>query len=146
MTAPDSGRAGTRAPKILIVDDDLTFGDLTRRRLSRLGYDVKLHGGSSGTLELLMRGAFDLLILDVRMPGLDGPELMKMIRSLRDKELKVMFYSSSDNQELRRLCEEHGVDAYLNKSATTAEFELRVRDLLGVRAAAWLLQVKPRSL
>lgn len=122
--------------KILIIDDDLDFGDLTRRRLLRMGFDAKLHGGSSGVMDLLLRDEFGLVILDVNMPGLAGPDVMKMIRTLRTGQVKVMFYSSADSHELRRLSEQHEADGYLTKTATMPELELRIRDLLQSRSAA----------
>ena len=64
------------------------------------------------------------------MPGLAGPDVMKMIRTLRTGQVKVMFYSSADSHELRRLSEEHEADGYLTKTATMPELELRIRDLL----------------
>ena len=67
--------------KILIIDDDVDFGDLTRRRLLRMGFEAKLHGGSRGVMDLLLRDEFALVILDVNMPGLAGPDVMKMIRT-----------------------------------------------------------------
>ena len=116
--------------KILIIDDDLDFGDLTRRRLSRMGFDVKLHAGAHGAMDLLLRDGFDLVILDVKMPGLDGTEVIKMIRT-RTGHVCVMFYSSSDSTELRRLADAHGAQGYLTKTATMGELEFRVRALLG---------------
>lgn len=116
--------------KILIIDDDLDFGDLTRRRLLRMGFEAKLHGGSRGVMDLLLRDDFALVILDLNMPGLAGPDVMKMIRTLRASQVKVMFYSSADSHELRRLAEEHEADGYLTKTASTPELELRIRDLL----------------
>jgi DNA-binding response OmpR family regulator len=116
--------------KILIIDDDVDFGDLTRRRLLRMGFDAKLHGGSRGVMDLLLRDEFALVILDLNMPGLAGPDVMKMIRTLRTGQVKVMFYSSADSHELRRLSAEHEADGYLTKTASMPELELRIRDLL----------------
>jgi two-component system copper resistance phosphate regulon response regulator CusR len=78
-----------------------------------------------------LRDGFDLVILDVKMPGLDGTEVIKMIRTLRTGHVCVMFYSSSDSTELRRLADAHGAQGYLTKTATTTELEFRVRALLG---------------
>jgi DNA-binding response OmpR family regulator len=115
---------------VIVIDDDLDLADLTRRRLTRMGLGAKVHAGSSGAMDLLLRDEFDLVILDLNMPGLGGTEVMKLIRMARPEGVKVMFYSSSDPSELRRLTELHGADSYLSKSATTQEFEFRVRDLL----------------
>jgi DNA-binding response OmpR family regulator len=122
--------------KILIIDDDLDFGDLTQRRLSRMGFEVKLHAGAHGAMDPLLRDGFDLVILDVKMPGLDGTEVIKMIRTLRTGHLSVLFYSSSDTTELRRLADAHGAQGYLTKTATMAELEFRVRALLGESSRA----------
>lgn len=119
---------------VLVIDDDIDLADLTRRRLQRMGLDAKVHAGSRGAMDLLLHDEFDLVILDLNMPGLGGPEVMKMIRMVRPNGIKVMFYSSTDPSELRRLTELHGADGYLSKSATPQEFEFRVRDL--IRAAA----------
>lgn len=115
---------------ILIIDDDVDFGDLTRRRVQRMGFTAKVHGGSRGAMDLLLHNHFDLVILDLNMPGLSGPDVMKMIRTVRSGQVKVIFYSSADVHELRRLTELHDADGYLSKAATTQEFEFRVRDLL----------------
>ena len=116
--------------KILVIDDDLDLADLTRRRLERMGLTAKVHAGSRGAMELLLRDEFHLVILDLNMPGLGGADVMKMIRMARPGDIKVMFYSSADLMELRRQTELHGADSYLSKSATSQEFEFRIRELL----------------
>ena len=117
--------------KVLILDDDVAFGDLTRRRLERDGFSVQLHAGVHGAMDSLLRGGFDLVILDVKMPGLTGTDVIKLIRSSNNGHVKVMFYSSSDTHELRRLAEQHGAQGFLTKTASTEELEFRVREVLG---------------
>jgi two-component system OmpR family response regulator len=119
--------------RVFVIDDDIAFGDLTVRRLQRLGYSVKMHPGSSGAMSELLASVFDLVILDVNMPGLSGPEVMGMIRSSR-KPIKVMFYSSMDVSELRKLADTHGADGYVGKGASSNELEVRLRSLLGTRS------------
>jgi DNA-binding response OmpR family regulator len=127
--------------KILIIDDDVDFGDLTQRRLARMGFEAKLHADSRGAMELLLRDEFELVMLDVKMPGLCGPDVMKMIRTLRTGQVKVMFYSSSDSSELRLLSEKHGADGYVTKAASMPELEWRIRALLPDASS----QRKPRT-
>ncbi|HWO13353.1 MAG TPA: response regulator [Polyangiaceae bacterium] len=116
---------------ILILDDDVAFGDLTRRRLERQGFSVQLHGGVHGAMNALLRAKFDLVILDVKMPGMTGPDVIKLIRGSNTGDVKVMFYSSSDALELRRLADQHGAQGYITKMASTDELEIRVREVLG---------------
>lgn len=115
------------ARQILVVDDDVSFGELTCRRLERLGYQAKLLPGARGVLTELVANRFAAVILDVNMPTLSGPELMK---SIRQRAVKVMLYSSTDPMDLRNLARDHGADAYLNKSASTKELEVRLREML----------------
>ena len=115
------------ARQILVVDDDVSFGELTCRRLERLGYQAKLLPGARGVLTELVANRFAAVILDVNMPTLSGPELMQ---SIRQRAVKVMLYSSTDPIDLRNLARDHGADAYLNKSASTKELEVRLREML----------------
>ena len=117
--------------KILVVDEDVNFGFLTKRRLERVGMDVQLHHEARLAMDSLLRGKFDLVILDVKMPGLTGTDVIKLIRDTSTAHVKVMFYSSSDTSELRRLAEQHHAQGYLTKTASTQELEFRVRELLG---------------
>ncbi|MEY4544272.1 MAG: hypothetical protein RL685_467 [Pseudomonadota bacterium] len=117
--------------KILILDDDVNFGLLTKRRLERVGMDVQLHHESKVAMDSLLRGKFDLVILDVKMPGLNGTDVIQLIRNTSTAHVKVMFYSSSDTYELRRLAEQHHAQGFLTKTASTQELEFRVRELLG---------------
>lgn len=117
--------------KILILDDDVAFGLLTKRRLERVGLDVQLHHEARHAMDSLLRARFDLVILDVKMPGLNGTDVIKMIRSTSTAHVKVMFYSSSDTHELRRLADQHQAQGFLTKTASTQELEFRVRELLG---------------
>lgn len=117
--------------KILILDDDVNFGFLTKRRLERVGMDVQLHHEAPLAMDSLLRGKFDLVILDVKMPGLTGTDVIKLIRNTSNAHVKVMFYSSSDTHELRRLADQHQAQGFLTKTASTQELEFRVRELLG---------------
>jgi DNA-binding response OmpR family regulator len=116
--------------KILILDDDINFGLLTKRRIERLGLDVELHHEARVAMDALLRAKFDLVILDVKMPGLTGTDVIKLIRNTSNAHVKVMFYSSSDTYELRRLAEQHQAQGFLTKTASTQELEFRVRELL----------------
>ena len=116
--------------RILLIDDDVTFADLTQRRLARLGYHVKLHGSGRGAMERLLRNGFDLVLLDVNMPDMKGPEVAGLIRSVRGDDVRVMLYSSLDVQTLRGLAERCGADGYVSKSASTREIESRIAEVL----------------
>ncbi len=119
-----------RRCRVLVIDDDVAFAELTRRRLERLGYEVSVHNTGIGVMERLLRNPFDLVLLDVNMPGLRGPEVAGMIRAARGSQLKVVFYSSTDSVELRALANKHQADGYISKSATGNELDLRLAEVM----------------
>jgi len=119
-----------KVAKILVVDDDISFGELTQRRLARMNYEVKLHPGPNGAMAELHNGNFDLALIDVNMPGLRGPDVVRMIR-MSAHRVRVLLYSSMDPKDLRQLAESSEADGYLSKSAPTKELEFRVRQTLG---------------
>jgi DNA-binding response OmpR family regulator len=124
--------------RVLVVDDDAVFGDLTLRRLERMDIDAKLNLGPTGVMYELLNGRFDAVIVDVQMPGISGPEVAQMIRSSTSRGVKILFYSSLESVQLRRLAEAHGADGYLPKAATGKELEIRLREVVGLRGMASL--------
>ena len=116
---------------ILIVDDDSTFGQLTLERIETMGYSAVFHQGPFGTMNAVRMARPKLVILDVNMPGLDGPQINSLLRA-RDGlgTTKVMLMSSIDQRELDTLAKQHGIDAALHKSAGRAELRTMIDRLL----------------
>jgi two-component system OmpR family response regulator len=115
----------------MIVDDDDEFGELMQRTLQRVGFDTFFQRGPFGTIGALMHGKFDLVILDVMMPGLDGQKMVELIRETKAiSKIKVLLCSSLDPDKLRDLASRLSVSAVISKSATKDEFIAMVNGLL----------------
>ncbi|MGQ0711292.1 MAG: heavy metal response regulator transcription factor [Rhodoferax sp.] len=115
--------------KILIVEDEPKTGDYLRQGLSEAGYTTELaHNGLDG-LHLALTGDFDLLLLDVMLPGLDGWQLLRRLRQAQC-QTAVLFLSARDQIEDRVKGLELGADDYLVKPFAFAELLARVRTLL----------------
>jgi len=123
--------------KILIVEDEAKISDYLRQGLSEAGFiiDVALNGLDGH--HLAMTGHYDLLILDVMLPDVDG---WRILKSLRDagKDVPVLFLTARDSVEDRVKGLELGADDYLVKPFAFPELLARVRTLLrrGVAPAA----------
>lgn len=101
---------------ILIVDDDESSTDMLARRLRRCGYTVSAASGGLGGLALARSQKFDLVLLDMIMPGLDGFQILskfKLESALRD--IPVIMLSGLDEENGIVRCIEMGAEDYLSK-------------------------------
>jgi DNA-binding response OmpR family regulator len=122
--------------KILIIDDDAIYSDMLKERLLREGHQVTVHLGPFGGTAAAAQSDLDLIILDVFMPGLDGPDLLALMRKRRTTtRAKVIFMSSMDAEPLRELAVRHQADGSLPKSAKRAEVLDYVAAVLGATKA-----------
>jgi two-component system, OmpR family, response regulator len=113
---------------ILIIEDDRNIGDLVRRYLERDGYRVAwVRSGEDGLVELA-RQAPDLVVLDVGLPGIDGFEVCRRIRSLG--ETPVIMLTARDEEVDRVLGLELGADDYVPKPFSPRELVARVKAVL----------------
>ena len=115
--------------KILIVEDELKTGDYLRQGLSEAGYNTDIARTGVDGLHLALTGGYDLLILDVMLPGLDGWQLLETVRR-GGSEMPVLFLTARDQVEDRVKGLELGADDYLVKPFAFAELRARVRTLL----------------
>ena len=117
---PADSRPGPAGPvaagRLLVVDDDAQNRELLARRLERLGYRVAQAEHGRAALEKLAAEPFDLLLLDVVMPELDGFQVLQRLQAdgcLRD--LPVIVLSASDETESAVRCIQLGAEDYLPK-------------------------------
>ena len=114
--------------RILVVEDEVKAAEYLRKGLSESGYAVEVaHNGIDGQF-LAQESEFDLVILDVMLPGLDGWQLLQIIR--RKSQVPVLFLTARDAVEDRVKGLELGADDYLVKPFSYAELLARVRTLL----------------
>ncbi|RKT43087.1 heavy metal response regulator transcription factor [Thiocapsa rosea] len=115
--------------KILIVEDEPKTGDYLRQGLTEAGFVVDLARDGFDGLHLAAGGDYDLVILDVMLPGLDGWQVLCGVRR-KDADLPVLFLTARDQVDDRVKGLELGADDYLIKPFAFAELLARVRTLL----------------
>jgi two-component system, OmpR family, copper resistance phosphate regulon response regulator CusR len=115
--------------KILIVEDEPKTGAYLRQGLTEAGYVVDLARNGLEGLQQAGTGGYDLMILDVMLPTLDGWEVLAGLRRT-DANLPVLFLTARDQLEDRVRGLELGADDYLVKPFAFAELLARVRTLL----------------
>ena len=113
---PASTRTANNKGRILVVDDDESNRDMLSRRLKRLGHDVGVAENGRHALEVLAAETFDLMLLDLQMPHLNGYQVLERLRADRGlRELPVIVLSASDDAARIAHCIEMGAADYLAK-------------------------------
>ncbi|NMG50567.1 heavy metal response regulator transcription factor [Azoarcus communis] len=115
--------------KILIVEDEPKTGDYLRQGLAEAGFVVDLVRDGLDGLHHALGGEYDLLVLDVMLPALDGWGILQTVRR-QGLEMPVLFLTARDQVEDRVRGLELGADDYLVKPFAFAELLARVRTLL----------------
>lgn len=115
--------------KILVVEDESKTGNYLKKGLVEAGFVVDLITNGVDGLHMALTEAYDLAILDVMLPGIDGWQVLQGIRR-SGKEMPVLFLTARDHIEDRVKGLELGADDYLVKPFAFAELLARVRTLL----------------
>jgi two-component system, OmpR family, phosphate regulon response regulator OmpR len=127
MTAPVASLSDD-APHLLVVDDDRRIRDLLSRYLAREGYRVTTAGNAAEARAKLDGLSFDLLVLDVMMPGESGFDLAKAIRA--SSAVPILMLTARDESEDRIRGLELGADDYVAKPFEARELSLRITNIL----------------
>lgn len=122
-----------RRVRVLLVDDSLVTREMERRLLEDAGFAVSVAGDADEALSHLGEEAFDCIVTDIEMPGMDGFQLTERLRSMENfAELPIVVVSTRDRPEDRLRGLTAGADAYLTKQGLNAgELVDLVRRLAG---------------
>ncbi len=114
--------------KVLIVEDEVKTGDYLRQGLTENGFVVDLARNGVDGLHLAASGSYDVIVLDVMLPGRDGWSVLRELRKTHDTP--VIFLTAQDAVEDRVKGLELGADDYLVKPFAFSELLARLRTLL----------------
>ncbi len=120
--------------KILVVDDEAVLVKGIRFNLQQEGYQVETGSDGEQAVELAREGSFDLVILDLMMPKIDGLQACMRIREFSDVPIIMLTAKGEDSDKLMGFA--CGADDYVTKPFNILELKARVRALLRRTAAA----------
>ena len=124
--------------KILVVDDEAVLVKGIRFNLQQEGYQVETGSDGEQAVELAREGSFDLVILDLMMPKIDGLQACMRIREFSDVPIIMLTAKGEDSDKLMGFA--CGADDYVTKPFNILELKARVRVLLRRTAAAAVKQ------
>lgn len=126
--SPDPVQLTDDAPHVLIVEDDRRIRDMLLRLLAHHGYRATTAANAAEARGCLKGFAFDLLLIDVMMPGEDGVKLARSIR--QDSGIPILMLTARTEPDDRVRGLEAGADDYLGKPFEPRELLLRIASLL----------------
>ena len=137
--------------KLLLADDDESNRQLLQRRLEKLGYEVTVCGDGRNALDHLRAGQFDLVLLDLLMPGLDGREVLACLKADPTlQHLPVIMVSALDEVEGIVRCIELGAEDYIAKPFNPVFLRARIgaaleKKRLRDREVSYLRQIQEQK-
>ena len=115
--------------RILVVDDDQGMRDYLEIMLSREGYDVNTVPGGKKALTLCRKRKFDLVITDLKMPGMDGVDLLKSLKEVSPETMTILITGYASGETAVAAMKEGAYD-YLEKNFEPDDLKKLVRDAL----------------
>src|SRR5438445_814177 len=125
---PGRSEAAAARSTILLVDDDVELCELMREFFSQHGLRLKAAHDGSGGLARALEGGYDVLLLDVMLPGLDGFEVLRLVR--RQSQVPVIMLTARTAPADRVAGLNAGADDYLPKPFGPEELLARIRAVL----------------
>ena len=129
MSLAEVQKKNERQPKVLVVDDDARLRDLLRRYLSENGYTVTVAEDAKAMNRFWMRERFDMVVLDLMLPGEDGLSICRRLRGGGDQTPIIMLTAKGEDTD-KIIGLEMGADDYLPKPFNPRELLARIGAVL----------------
>jgi len=105
---------GQQKIRLLIVDDEIGFADVLRKRMARRGVNATPAASGEEAVQLLRGNDFDVAIVDLKLEGMDGIEILKVFK-LMAPTMPVLMLTGHGSEEARDVALRNGADGYLSK-------------------------------
>ena len=111
--------------KILIVEDEISIAELENDYLELSGFEVDIEGDGDKGLDKALKNDYDLILLDLMLPGTDGYEICKRVREVKNTPILMVTAKKEDIDKIRGLG--MGADDYITKPFSPSELVARVK-------------------
>ena len=145
MEIPKEGRVAEPSRKILLVEDDRDISHLVKLHLEDEGFRVNIEADGNAGLARAQEEDFDLIVLDLMLPGVDGLEICRRLRGETDY-VPILMLTAKSSEIDRIVGLELGADDYLVKPFSVRELVARVKAIFRRIGVAGAQKVEPDSL
>lgn len=116
---------------ILLVEDEVKTAEMLKGALEEEGIEVQWVNNGEDALKLIHPGGYDLIILDLKLPGMTGDEILESLRKI-DPYVDVVVYTNYQDPPVMRKLINLGVDGYISKGATADLWDTvkQIKDML----------------
>ena len=121
-------------PHLLIIEDDVLLNDMTKRLLTQHGYCVTSAYSGSEALLLIEKGTFDLILLDLMLPGIPGETVLEKMKSTMD--IPIIGVSAKTDIDSKVNLIRNGADDYITKPFNILEVKARIKAIMRRTAAS----------
>jgi len=125
-----SNKRKLKPAEILIVDDEIEIGKLFEKVLDKEGYSVTVADNGGNALNLCRKKKFDLIYLDIIMPGMDGISVFKKIKEISPKTKIVFFTGKLIEDKVAGMCADEGAAGFLRKPIPLKELVNYTQNIL----------------
>lgn len=124
------------AQKILVIDDDPDVRDIYDETLTEAGYQVELAVDGQEGLDKILKGGYDLILLDIMMPKIDGLTVLKKVKESSPWNTPIVILSQLNEEKVQKQAKDLGAKDYLIKSDLTPDLVLKkVSEILKVNSS-----------
>lgn len=114
--------------KLLLADDDIELCQLLQEYLSQEGFDITVAHDGATAAQLILNDSFDLMVLDVMLPNLNGFDVLKEVR--KESQVPILMLTARGDEVDRIVGLELGADDYIGKPCNPRELTARIRSIL----------------
>ncbi len=114
--------------KLLLADDDIELCQLLHEYLSQEGFDITLAHDGDSAAKLILNDSYDLMVLDVMLPNLNGFDVLKEVR--KESQVPILMLTARGDEIDRIVGLELGADDYIGKPCNPRELTARIRSIL----------------
>jgi two-component system OmpR family response regulator len=130
LSSPTEPGSLDGAPRVLVVEDELKLAALIGKALTEQGMPADLASNGEDALQMAIAGSYDVLLVDVNLPGIDGFEVCRRLRA-RGVSTRILMLTAGDRIDERSVDADGCADDYMAKPFDFNELFARVRGLAG---------------